>query len=92
MDIDLINTFVDLKSIKPGEIEEVFEDPFAVKFIPDSLFKNGEYRYFTVGQTIAQKILFICFNSDGKKATILAARDASEEESLFYYRNYKSYQ
>jgi uncharacterized DUF497 family protein len=89
MELDLIDTKIDLMITKPHEIEEVLEDPFVVKFIPDTL--GEESRYFIIGQTIAQRLLFLCFNTDGKKAQIIAARDASEEETMFYQRNYNSF-
>lgn len=91
MDIDLINTHIDLSHIKPKEIEELFEDPFALRFIPDELAGSGESRFFSIGQTISQRLLFVCYNTDGKKASIIAVRDASEEENIFYTRNYKSF-
>ena len=91
MELDLIDTQIDLQSTKPREIEEVLEDPFAVRFIPDSLIGGNEPRYFIIGQTVAQRKIFLCFNTDGKKAKIIAARDTSSEESVFYDRNYESY-
>ncbi len=91
MDLDLIDTHIDLQSTKPREIEEAMEDPFAVRFIPDSLIGGNEPRYFLIGKTVAQRVLFLCFNTDGKKAKIIAARDTSEEEAMFYDRNYHSF-
>ena len=91
MELDLLDTHVDLQATKPREIEEALEDPFAVRFIPDSLIGGSEPRYFLIGQTVTQRKLFICFKTDGKKAEIIAARDTSEEESIFYDRNYQSY-
>lgn len=90
MDLDLIDTKIDLAKTTPREIEEVLEDPFAVKFIPDNLL-GDETRYFMIGQTVSQRLLFLCFNTDGKKAQIIAARDASEDETMFYQRNYNSF-
>jgi len=91
MELDLINTPVDLQATKPRELEEAMEDPFALRFIPDVLNGSEEPRYFLIGQTVAQRLLFVCFNTDGKKAKIIAARDTSEEEEVFYTRNYKSF-
>jgi uncharacterized protein len=90
MELDLIDTTINLTLTKPREIEEVLEDPFALRFIPDIL-AGDEPRYFLIGQTLSQRLLFICFNTDGKKAQIIAARNASEEESVFYQRNYKTF-
>jgi len=91
MELDLIDTKIDLLATKPREIEEAMEDPFAVKFIPDNLI-NEEPRYFLLGQTVSQRLMFLCFNTDGKKAQIIAARDASDDETMFYQRNYNSFQ
>ena len=91
MELDLIDTHIDLVATKPKEIEETLEDPFALKFIPDSLEGANEPRYFLIGQTVEQRKLFICFNTDGKKAKIIAARDVSKEEAMFYDRNYLSF-
>ena len=92
MELDLLDTHIDLQATKPREIEEALEDPFAVRFIPDSLIGGNEPRYFLIGQTVEQRKIFVCFNTDGKRAKIIAARDCSEEEAMFYDRNYKSYQ
>lgn len=90
MELDLINTHVELGEISPGEIEEVFEDPFALRFIPDTI-DTGESRYFTIGQSINTKVIFLCYNTDGKKAKIIAARKATEEEEIYYQKNYRSF-
>ena len=36
MDLNLIDAPFDLRHIKPGELEEILEDPFAIRFLPDN--------------------------------------------------------
>ena len=88
MELDLINSSADLKKIKPREVEEVFEDPFALRFLPDSDRKDGESRYYALGRSVGGVYLFICFTTDGKKARLIALREMSEEEQRFYERRY----
>lgn len=88
MELDLINAPFDLRFIRPGELEEVFEDPFAVRFLPDNDRDDGASRYFALGRTVADRHLFIAFTTDGKVARVIAARGMSEPERRFYDRNY----
>lgn len=88
MDLDLIDATFDLKKIRPGELEEVLEDPFAIRFLPDNDRDDGQSRYFALGRTVADRHLFIAFTTDGKVARIIAARDMGEAERRFYDRNY----
>jgi uncharacterized protein len=91
MELDLINTPINLKEYKPREIEEVMEDPFTVRILPDYDREDGESRYYMIGRTIADRYLFICFWTDGKKARILAVRDLTESEKRFYDRRYADF-
>ncbi len=88
MELDLINAHFDLKHIRPGELEEVLEDPFAVRFLPDNDREDGASRYFALGRTVADRHLFIAFTTDGKVARVIAAREMGEAERRFYDRNY----
>jgi len=91
MELDLINTLIDLKEYKPREIEEVMEDPFTVRILPDHERADGESRYYMIGRTIADRYLFLCFWTDGKKAKIISVRDLSESEKRFYDRRYAEF-
>lgn len=86
MELDFSDTPFDTKVFKPHEIEEIFEDPFAFRLLPDSERADGEVRYYMVGRTIANRGLFLSFWSDGKKARVVAARELNEDESSFYDR------
>ena len=91
MELDLIDTLIDLKKYKPREIEEVMEDPFTVRILPDHDREDGESRYYMIGRTIADRYLFLCFWTDGKKARIISVRNLSEGEKRFYDRRYAEF-
>ncbi|BCX49532.1 hypothetical protein HAHE_34400 [Haloferula helveola] len=91
MELDLIDVYFDLKDIKPRELEETLEDPFAIRFIPDSDSSDAESRFYAIGRTVADRLLFLCFWTDGKTARIIAAREATEAEQRFYERKYAEF-
>lgn len=88
MDLDLIDVQFDLRNIAPRELEEVFEDPFLVRFLPDSDRSDGANRFYALGRTVGDRYLFLSFWSDGKTLRVIAARDMSEGECRFYDRKY----
>lgn len=91
MELDLLDVHFDLKDIKPKEIEEALEDPFAVRLLPDADRADGESRYYALGRTVADRYLFLCFWSDGKNVRVIAARDLTETELRFYDRKYADF-
>ncbi|MFC5051600.1 BrnT family toxin [Rubritalea spongiae] len=91
MELDLINTKINLKEFPPQEIEEVLEDPFSIRLLPDNDRSDGESRYYMLGRTVADRHLFLSFSTDGKKARIFAAREMSEGEVRFYARKFAEY-
>ena len=91
MDLDLIDVQFDLKHIKPRELEEAFEDPFLVRFIPDNERSDGLVRYYALGRTVADRYLFFAFWTDGKSSRVVAAREMSESERKFYDRKYAEF-
>ena len=84
MDLDLIDVHFDLRDIKPRELEEILEDPFGVRFLPDVERADGESRYYALGG----RQLFLCFWTDGKTTRVVAAREMTENEGRFYERRY----
>ena len=90
MDLDLIDVHFDLLEIKPRELEEILEDPFGIRFLPDVERADGESRFYALGRTIAGRLLFLCFWTDGKTIRVIAARDMTENESRYYERRYAS--
>jgi uncharacterized DUF497 family protein len=91
MELDLLDVHFDLKEIKPREIEEALEDPFAVRFLPDADRADGETRYYALGRTVSNRYLFLCFWTDGKNVRVIAARELTEGELKFYDRKYAQF-
>jgi uncharacterized DUF497 family protein len=88
MELDLIDVQFDLHEVKPHELEEALEDPFAVRFMPDCEREDGASRFYSLGRTIANRHLFFAFWTDGKTTRILSARNMTESERKFYDRKY----
>jgi uncharacterized DUF497 family protein len=91
MELDTLDVYFDLKAIKPREIEEALEDPFAVRLLPDQDRTDGESRYYSLGRTVADRYLFLCYRSDGKTVRVVAARDLTDSERKFYDRKYAEF-
>ncbi len=68
------------------EIEESLEDPYGIRFLPDSPRFAVESRTFCLGKTLDGKGIFSVFRSDGKRIRVIAAREMTEEENYFYER------
>ena len=88
MELDLTDSPLDLKSTTPRELEEIFEDPFAIRFLPDADRADGQSRYYVLGRSVQDRHLFLSFWTDGKIARVLAARDMTDGEVRFYQRSY----
>ncbi len=86
MELDFTDTPFDTKEIKPHEIEEVFEDPFSIRLLPDNERADGEARFYLLGKTIGNRGLFLAFWSNGKKARVIAAREFATDEDAYYER------
>jgi uncharacterized DUF497 family protein len=91
MELDLIDVQFDLAHIKPRELEEAFEDPFAVRFLPDNDRSDGSSRYYALGRTVANRYLFFAFWTDGKTTRVVAAREMADTEHKFYDRKYAEF-
>lgn len=88
MELDLIDVEFDLRKFPPGDLEEAMEDPFLVRFLPDSERSDGSNRFYALGRTVSDRYLFICFWSDGKTTRVVAAREMVDAEQKFYDRRY----
>jgi len=86
MELDFADVPFDTKLIKPHEIEEIFEDPFSIRLLPDEDRADNEARYYLLGKTIGNRHLFLAFWSNGKKARVVAAREMADNESAYYDR------
>lgn len=86
MEFDWIDCYFDLTDITPQEVEEVFEDPFAIRLLPEIDHDAGDARYFNLGKTINNRYLFSVFWTDGKLCRVILCREMTPDEASFYDR------
>jgi uncharacterized protein len=73
-------------SLTLQEIEESFEDPFAVRLMPDSPRFSVQARFFNLGVAVGGAGIFSVYRTNGKQARVLYARPFEPEERFFYQR------
>ncbi len=73
-------------SLSQREIEESFEDPFAVKLLPDSRRFAVQARFFNLGMSAGSVGVFSVYRTNGKQVRIIHARPFEPEERYFYQR------
>ena len=73
-------------SLTLQEIEESFEDPFAVKVLPDSPRFSVQTRFFNLGMSAAGVGIFTVYRTNGKQVRVIHARPFQPEERVFYQR------
>lgn len=73
-------------SLTQREIEESFEDPFALKLLPDSPRFSLQARFFNLGMSAGGVGIFSVYRTNGKQVRILLARPFEPEERFFYQR------
>ena len=73
-------------SLTQREIEESFEDPFAVKLLPDSPRFAVQARFFNLGMSASGTGVFSVYRTNGKQVRIIYARPFQPEERFFYQR------
>ena len=88
MEFDWINPPFELGpgGVTPRDIEESFEDPFAVRLLPDSSRFAAQSRYFNLGKTAAGTGLFSVYRTNGKLIRVIFSRAFSPDEQFFYQR------
>lgn len=87
MDFDWTNPPFSLSpDLTLQDIEESFEDPFAVRLLPDSPRFSAQARYFNLGMSASGLGIFSVYRTNGKVARVLFARPFEPEEKLFYER------
>jgi uncharacterized protein len=87
MDFDWNNPPFNLdQSLKLQEIEESFEDPFAVRLMPDSQRFAVQARFFNLGVSAGGTGIFTIYRTNGKQARVVYARAFQPEEQFFYQR------
>ena len=73
-------------SISIPAIEESFEDPFAIRLLPDSTRFGVQARFFNLGKSAAGQGLFSVYRTNGKVIRVILSRPFSESEAYFYQR------
>ena len=87
MDFDWNNPPFNLNSsVSIQDIEESFEDPFAVKLLPDSSRFAAHARYFNLGMSASGTGIFTVYRTNGKSVRVIFARPFEAEEKFFYTR------
>jgi hypothetical protein len=87
MEFDWNNTpFEPDSSLTQREIEESFEDAFAVRLLPDSPRFGVQTRFFNLGMSAAGIGVFSVYRTNGRSIRVLHARVFEPEERFFYQR------
>jgi uncharacterized protein len=73
-------------SLTQREIEESFEDPFAVHLLPDSSRFGAQARFFNLGVSAGGVGIFSVYRTNGRLIRVLQARAFEPEEQFFYQR------
>lgn len=87
MDFDWNNPPFNLNSsLSLKDIEESFEDPFAVKLLPDSPRFSVQARFFNLGLSAQGTGVFSIYKTNGKSVRVIFARPFEPEEKFFYQK------
>ena len=87
MEFDWTNPPFELdSSLSHREVEESFEDPFAIKLLPDSARFSVQARFFNLGMSSGGVGIFSVYRTNGKQIRVIHARPFSPEERFFYQR------
>ncbi len=73
-------------SLTQREVEESFEDPFAIKLLPDSPRFTVQARFFNLGVSAGGDGVFSVYRTNGKQIRVIYARPFQPEERFFYQR------
>jgi uncharacterized DUF497 family protein len=87
MEFDWTNPPFNLdRSLSLQSIEESFEDPFAVRLLPDSPRFTVQARFFNLGTAADGTGIFTVYRTNGKQARVIYARSFEPEERFLYQR------
>jgi len=87
MEFDWNNPPVELdSSLTHREIEESFEDSFAIRLLPDSPRFSVQARFFNMGMSAGGIGVFSVYRTNGKQVRVIHARPFQPEERFFYQR------
>ena len=67
-------------------VEESFEDPFAVRLLPDSPRFSVQGRFFNLGMTTGGEGILSVYRTNGKQLRVIHSRLMEPEEKFFYQR------
>ena len=73
-------------SLTRQEIEESFEDPFAVRLMPDTPRFSVQARFFNLGMSAGGAGVFSVYRTNGRQVRVIFARQFEPEERFFYQR------
>ena len=73
-------------SLTPRDVEESFEDPFAIKLLPGSPRFSAQARFFNLGRSASGIGVFSVYRTNGKQIRVIHARPFDPEEQFFYQR------
>jgi len=86
MEFDWNNPPFELGSLNQREVEESFEDAFAVRLMPDSARFGVQARFFNLGMSAGGIGVFSVYRTNGRQVRVLLARPFEPEERFFYQR------
>ncbi len=87
MEFDWTNPPFNLdSSLTLREIEESFEDPFAVRLMPDSPRFSVQARFFNLGVSVNGTGIFTIYRTNGRQVRVIFARPFEPEERFFYQK------
>lgn len=73
-------------SLSQREVEESFEDAFAIRLLPDSARFSVQARYFNLGMSVSGIGILSVYRTNGKMIRVIHARPFEPEERFFYQR------
>jgi uncharacterized DUF497 family protein len=86
MEFDWNNTPFELGSLTQREVEESFEDPFAVRLMPDTPRFGVQARFFNLGMSARGVGVYSVYRTNGRQIRVLLARPFEAEERFFYHK------
>ncbi|HZI32462.1 MAG TPA: hypothetical protein VFF11_08970 [Candidatus Binatia bacterium] len=86
MEFDWNNPPFELGSLTQREIEESFEDPFAVRLMPDTPRFGVQARYFNLGMSAGGVGIYSVYRTNGRQVRVMLSRLFEPEERFFYQR------
>ena len=87
MEFDWNNAPFELdSSLTQREVEESFEDPFAIRLLPDSPRFGVQARFFNLGMSAGGIGIVSVYKANGRLVRVLHARQFEPEERFFYQR------